>query len=873
MRRKQCVLRMAASCLLLANCLGAAEWKARWDGPERIWIGPAFWANRLHDWRVANGRLECVAQQRRLPMRTVHLLSHRLADTGGSFSIDFDTGILGDTAVAPDASVGVLLGVGHGTMDYRAASIVHQWMGRGSGLFVGVDGTGKLFIRDTEATSSERPQPDADETAEKIPGFSDATQARQLHVNIQVVEESNQTYRITLRAETGTDAVTVVRMTRRFPGNRLIGNVALVSHPGAGGTRYWFDNLHLSGKKVAAHPEDKFGPIVSSQYTLNRGILTLTAQLTPVPEPADPAHDTVTLQRESDAGWQTLATARLVRPGYTATLRVNNWNATRDTPFRIVYGQPAEGVEPPQTFSGTWTGTIRRDPVDKPEIVIAGFTGNHNNAHGMKVGGRTDWVQGMWFPHSDISRHVAAHRPDLLFFSGDQVYEGASPTFADMKNIEHDYLYKWYLWCWAYRHLTREIPTICLPDDHDVYQGNIWGQGGRKSPGRDHDGGYVRPARFVKMVERTQTANLPPPFHAGTIEQGIGMAHTSVTYGRISIAVVEDRKFKSGCARPDMPPSKTGRPDHFNDPEFDTRDLDIPGVALLGNQQLNFLESWSGDWRGADMKLALSQTTFANLATHHGGALTRLLADLDSNGWPQTGRNKALRSLRKGFAFHLCGDQHLATLTHHGVVESDDAVWSFCVPSIANFYPRAFAPENFGRYERPTREQFTGARRDGFGNRVHVHAATNPGVNMGHAPAKLHNGMPGYGIVRMNKAARTIVAECWPRFADPTNPAAKQYEGWPRTIEQLDNYARTPYGYLPELKVTGMQHPVVQVMDELTGKMIYAIRIRGNRFRPHVFKDSSYRIRVGEQQPERMQTFNGLRPSREPRQDTIEIRF
>ncbi|MBA7620561.1 hypothetical protein ES703_27912 [subsurface metagenome] len=106
---------------------------------------------------------------------------------------------------------------------------------------------------------------------------------------------------------------------------------------------------------------------------------------------------------------------------------------------------------------------------------------------------------------------MSLHQPDLLFFSGDQVYEGASPTRPDLSNIKLDYLYKWYLWCWAFRDLARDIPCIAIPDDHDVYQGNLWGAGGRKTD-QDNRGGYVHSAEFVKLVERTQASHLPDPY-------------------------------------------------------------------------------------------------------------------------------------------------------------------------------------------------------------------------------------------------------------------------------------------------------------------------------------------------------------------------
>ena len=109
----------------------------------------------------------------------------------------------------------------------------------------------------------------------------------------------------------------------------------------------------------------------------------------------------------------------------------------------------------------------------------------------------------------------------------------------------------------------------------------------------------------------------------------------------------------------------------------------MPGKVLLGDRQLNFLADWSINWNNHEMKIVLSQTIFANMATHHGN-MFRLIADLDSDGWPQTGRNKAVDALRKGFTFHLAGDQHLGSFVHHGIDEWNDAIYSFCVPSIAN---------------------------------------------------------------------------------------------------------------------------------------------------------------------------------------------
>ena len=52
----------------------------------------------------------------------------------------------------------------------------------------------------------------------------------------------------------------------------------------------------------------------------------------------------------------------------------------------------------------------------------------------------------------------------------------------------------------------------------------------------------------------------------------------------------------------------------------------------------------------------------------------KMAADMDSNGWPPSGRDRALRAMRKGFAVHLAGDQHLASTIQYGVEDSATAL-------------------------------------------------------------------------------------------------------------------------------------------------------------------------------------------------------
>lgn len=872
MRRRNIIpgmLLSTALCALFAPA-GAAKttsFDASWSNvPDRVWVGPQFWANRLQDWRVAGGRLECVEGRPAKPMRTVHVLTHTLEENPGLLIFQVRLGLLKDFGKSvPDSSAaGFLIGAGR-DLDYRAAALIHHSQGPNAGIFAGINAKGALFFRDF-STGKDL---DFREAATAEPRGSATPKDVKLWL---IGAPKGETCALVLTArDSETDRELRSAIVEGLEPARLVGSIALVSHPGSGkgSGRFWFNDLEISGSRVRAHEGRECGPILSTQYTLSRNVLKLTAQLMPL---GKKDNQTVALQvRKGFLGrkWKTIATAEVISPGWTATFRVGDWDSTKDTDFRVVYDLETTDGEKKEY---TWSGTIRHDPVQKKEIVVAAFTGNHNVQRGVD-GGKFSWTEDhMWFPHNEIVAHVSAHKPDLLFFSGDNVYEGASPTAPDRSGEEssyYDYLYKWYLWCWAFRDLAREIPCVAIPDDHDVFQGNVWGAGGRKTD-KDDKGGYIMPADWVKMVDRTQTSNLPDPYDPTPIEQGIGVYYTALNWGRISFAVLEDRKFKSGpnglC-----PPTTSNRADHVIDPNFDPKTADVPGAKLLGNRQLAFLRDWAADWSGVDMKAALSQTVFAGLATHHGANLMYLVADYDSNGWPQTGRNKALREFRRGFAFMIGGDQHLATLVHHGVDDWNDAGWSFAVPSIANFYPRAWRPKVPGKNRQEGLPDYTGEYRDGLGNHVTVWAATNPGQSMGHEPAALHDRMPGYGIIRFNKKDRSITAECWPRFADPKKD--KQYLGWPRTIDQLDNYGRRPAAYLPAIHVKGLRDPVVQIIDETDGEIVYTLRIQGDTFRPKVFRMGPYTIKVGEPDEGKSKTMRHVQSLPEGKSETLLVEF
>ena len=126
----------------------------------------------------------------------------------------------------------------------------------------------------------------------------------------------------------------------------------------------------------------------------------------------------------------------------------------------------------------------------------------------------------------------------------------------------------------------------------------------------------------------------------------------------------------------------------------------------------------------------------------------------------------------------------------------------------------------------------------------------------------LHDKASGYGLVRFDKQTRQITIECWRLLVDVADPKpGDQFPGWPKTISILDNYGRRAHAWLPTVQVTGMSDPVVQVIDESNGRIVYTLRIKGTSFRPKVFRDGSYTLRVGEPSAKNVKTIKGVRPA------------
>ncbi len=551
-------------------------------------------------------------------------------------------------------------------------------------------------------------------------------------------------------------------------------------------------------------------------YTHQNGVLKLSAQLFPL-KPGE--ERLVRLELKREGVWTEVARAEVLYPGWDAHFRIEKWDNTQDLRYRVCHGEAA-----------FFDGMIRRDPIDKDEIVVANMSCNSSRTTGQRP---------------EIIDNLLLQNPDLLFFAGDQTYRHTEHTAG------------WIEFGLQFREILRDRPCITIPDDHDVGHGNLWGENGKRSfIAGDADGGYRYPVDYVNQVQRQQSWHLPDPVDPAPVDRGMTVYFTRMTVGGVDFAILEDRKFKTGPAGkiPQMGP----RPDHINDPSYDPKTVDVPGLQLLGSRQEKFLNDWTQDWTGAELKCVLSQTAFCGAVHMHGTRDGRLLADLDCNGWPQTPRNNALEIIRKAWAPHLCGDQHLAVVVKHGITEFGDGPYGFTSPALVNtIYGRWWHPLDEKPGPNPVANSplpWTGDFKDGLGNRMSVMAYANPPDIQDEKQRA-----DGYGIARFHKSKRTVTFECWPRFSDVRDGDKAQFPGWPITVPMDANDGRKVTGYLPELKFEGVSNPVVQVMEVTTGVVLYTIRVQGDRFQPRVYGDGPYAVKVGRDRPETV-ALTGLKP-------------
>jgi len=722
----------------------------RWANTnDRVWLGENFWANPMENWSIVDGAAEC---QSTAGFRNIQLITHQLTNPKGTLEMS----VWLECAERQDNdSAGFRIGMQSELNEYRSNCFAKN------GINAGIKNGSLVLGRKTKKLAVEGA------------------------VRLAISGKPNDDgYELTLKAlaENGKE---IASIKNSFAADLVLGNVALASNfdpKGRTGTcsRYRFREWIVNGDAFSVEENRKFGPILWSMYSLSDSrsdegfVLKISALTGPLGEKDN---QQVELHTKQEGGWKKVSEAKLDTDAWVATMRIPNWNEKHETPYKLVYRELNRDETSRET---EWTGVIKANPTGRP-LRLGALTCQNDSG----------------FPYEPVANNVVKLDCDMLYFSGDQIYEshggyGLIRDPADRAIL--NYLRKFYQFGWSFREAMRNAPTLCLPDDHDVFQGNLWGEGGAKmtSAGKNTstDGGYREPARMVNAVHKTCVGHHPDYYDPKPSKQDISVYFGDMVYGDVSFAIIADRQFKSSPSHVD---TGEGRADHVEDADFDCSKLDKPGLILLGDRQEAFLKEWSNDWRGHTMKVLLSQTVFAGVATHHGRNNGYLKADLDCGGWPQTARNNAVRIIRESKALHICGDQHLATLSQYGLDKSRDSNWCFCTPAISVGYPRWWRPDEIEGLPHKNRPKHglpnTGEFIDPLGNHAYVYAVGNPETaSVTHRYERAEQKGSGFGLVTIDTKKRTYHLEAFRFSVDATDgKASNQYPGWPVTIHQDEN--------------------------------------------------------------------------------------
>ncbi len=722
---------------------GQADYRSSFDG-ERTWAGPDFWTARWQDWSVSAGRLSVEARAN----RSAVLMTHDIQ--AGDGTIQAAVEIAADQAVSVPA--GLWMGVNGPVPDWRSAAAYGEYR-----TFAGVRPDGTLVVR-TKDLSELITSPSTLKMSERFRiDFRAEVAGEKVRIVLRAIQAESEAGRIDIELP----AAAVVGLCGMGTAD-LIGETKPTSPAAA--PRWHFREFTLAGTQLHHDPGRTYGPIGWMQYTVYNGILKLSVLMVPI---GVSDNQRVQLQFDRGAGYQTVAEESIDALSRSAHFRIDSKVTSYDvgklTRYRVRYEWNGK-----EYFL---EGTLRPAPAGPVKIAVMSCD------------------RGYAFPNLPITAHIKHRHADLLLFLGDQIYEPFGNHGIERRPLDRstlDYLRKYALFGWVNRELLANTPSIIIPDDHDVFQGNLWGAAGRAVPrGGDEMGGYQGEADWVNVVQRTQSWHLPDAYDPTPVERGITVHYNQFSLGNVSFAVLEDRKWKTGF--------RSIWPDAKAIPRGDLNALDAPGAQLLGERQEQFLSQWAQN-NPDQIHVAISATIFAKTYTHTGPELNRNQLDFDTNGWPRTARNRAVAMLGKARALHLVGDQHVGILAQLGVDNWTDGPLTFMGPGTANGWPRAWWPETPGENRRPGDPEYTGRYVDPFGNQFTILAAANPESGSNKLTAATHSQeqiaeakSSGFGLVTIDPLTNRATFEMWRYSFDAAIPqSARQFNGFPQTFERND---------------------------------------------------------------------------------------
>ena len=263
--RRESLRLLAAGCVLTilppAVAIATKEDSLPWRNTnDRVWLGGEFWANPMEDWIIENGWAQCVTASAN---RSIHHLTHQIANPSKGFAM----AVRLEPSDGQDGSGGFRIGIKSELNEYRSNCFAKR--GIDAGIHINQN---QLFIGDKSV------QIPPGKLGEKTLILSGRPNGNQIDLTLTL--DNNE-----------------ASVTLSVPNNATIGNVALVSQYSAisrkarGQSRgFRFTDWELEGDAFKISPQQTFGPLLWSMYTLSDSrsdkgfIMKMSALTGPRPE-------------------------------------------------------------------------------------------------------------------------------------------------------------------------------------------------------------------------------------------------------------------------------------------------------------------------------------------------------------------------------------------------------------------------------------------------------------------------------------------------------------------------------------------------------------------------------------------------------------
>ena len=253
-----------------------------------------------------------------------------------------------------------------------------------------------------------------------------------------------------------------------------------------------------------------------------------------------------------------------------------------------------------------YTGSVGRTPAARHSIDVAMVNCTIHSYRSLEEGepgppklpGETFrglyTTENLYFPYAELVANIQRQTPDLLVAFGDQYYENGPLTPTAVEAAARRALAVLPVAVVVRRHhaghaddLPRRRPRHVPPEP----VGMVGTRGARIAT--TNWGGYIMPASWVNTVQRIQCAHNPDAYDPTPVLQGITVYYAAFSYGGVSFAVLEDRKFKNTNKR--------------NEPR---RQALAAAARPARARQEAFLRAWAAMHPGQP-KVCLTQTLFA----------------------------------------------------------------------------------------------------------------------------------------------------------------------------------------------------------------------------------------------------------------------